>query len=57
MLSPFYKHHNEQFLIQKNKVILNVIEKNQEVDQYYYITNDNQFMLIYPNYRNSEQKN
>ena len=20
-LSPFYKHHNEQFLIQKNKVI------------------------------------
>jgi hypothetical protein len=56
-LSPFYKHHNEQFLIQKNKVILNVIEKNQEVDQYYYITNDNQFMLIYPNYRNLEQKN
>ena len=33
------------------------IEKNKEVDQYYYITNDNQFMLIYPNYLNLEQKN
>mmetsp|Transcript_38034 Transcript_38034/g.58059 ORF Transcript_38034/g.58059 Transcript_38034/m.58059 type:complete len:316 (-) Transcript_38034:3951-4898(-) len=56
-LSPFLKHQNPQFLIQKEKVVLNVVDKNKTVDQYYYITNDNQFMLIYPNYLNKEQKN
>jgi hypothetical protein len=38
-------------------VVLNITEKNKTVEQYYYITNDNQFMLIYPNYLNNEQKN
>lgn len=25
--------------------------------QYYYVTNDNEYMLLYPNYKNVEQKN
>lgn len=35
---------------------MNIVEKNKLVEQYYYMTNDNQFMLIYPNYLNLEQK-
>lgn len=56
-MSPFLKHQNPQFLIQKEKVTLNIIDKNKVIDQYYYMTNDNQFMLIYPNYENTAQKN
>jgi hypothetical protein len=56
-LAPFLKHQNPQFLIQKETVTLNVIEKNQKVDQFYYISHDSQFQLIYPNYLNQEQKN
>ena len=36
---------------------LNIVDKGKKVDQYYYMTNDNQFMLIYPNYENLQQKN
>ena len=42
-LAPFLKHQNPQFLIQKETVTLNVIEKNKKVDQYYYISHDSQF--------------
>jgi len=56
-LSPFLKHQNPQFLIQKDTVTLNVVDKNKVVEQFYYMTNDNQFMLVYPNYENLEQKN
>jgi len=31
-LAPFLKHQNPQFLIQKESVTLNVIEKNKKVD-------------------------
>ena len=52
-LAPFFIHENPQFLIQKDEVILDVYpEKNRKVEQYYYMTNDNQFMLVYPNYEN-----
>lgn len=51
-LSPFLIHENPQFIIQKQEVELNIIDKGKKVDQYYYMTNDNQFMLIYPNYEN-----
>jgi hypothetical protein len=44
-------------LIQKETVTLNVIAKNQKVEQYYYISHDSQFQLIYPNYLSQEQKN
>lgn len=56
-LSPFLIHENPQFIIQKQEVELNIIDKGKKVDQYYYMTNDNQFMLIYPNYENLQQKN
>lgn len=56
-LSPFLIHENPQFIVQKDTVTLNIIEKNQTVEQYYYMTNDNQFMLVYPNYENLQQKN
>jgi hypothetical protein len=50
--TPFLKHQNPQFLIQKEKVTLSIIDKKKEVDQYFYMTNDNQYMLVYPNYQN-----
>lgn len=28
----------------------------KKIEQFYYITNDNEYMLIYPNYDNFEQK-
>lgn len=43
-------------MVQMERVKLNIIEKNLEVDQYYYMTNDNQFMLVYPNYTDMRQK-
>lgn len=57
----FYIHENPQFLIQNDKVKVQVLDKDgyykqAEQDQYYYITNDNQFMLVYPNYQDSYQK-
>lgn len=55
--SPYLKHQNAQFTIQKEKVTLSITEVNKEVDQYFYMTNDNQYMLIYPNYENAAQKN
>lgn len=46
------------FIIQKLDVVLNVIpNKNKKVTQYFYVTNDNEYMLLYPNYKNVEQKN
>ena len=54
--SPFFKHSNCQFTIQKEKVVWDVIDHMKEVDQYFYMTDDNQYMLVYPNYRNEEQK-
>jgi hypothetical protein len=54
---PFLKHQNAQFTIQKESVNLTITENNKEVDQYFYMTNDNQYMLIYPNYENTAQKN
>lgn len=54
---PFLKHQNAQFTIQKEKVRLTITEQNKEIDQYFYMTNDNQYMLIYPNYENTAQKN
>lgn len=36
---------------------LTITENRKVVDQYFYITNDNQYMLIYPNYKNEVQKN
>ena len=55
--SPFLKHQNPQFTIQKESVILTITENQKEIDQYFYMTNDNQYMLIYPNYENVAQKN
>jgi len=57
-LAPFFIHENPQFLIQKDTVM---IEDEtdftvNEIEQYYYMTNDNQFMLVYPNYNNLDKK-
>jgi hypothetical protein len=38
-------------------VTLSIIENDKEIDQYFYMSNENQYMLIYPNYENTEQKN
>jgi len=38
-------------------VVLSITEAHKEVEQYFYMTNDNQYMLIYPNYDNTAQKN
>ena len=54
--NPFYYHENPQFLIQKDRVKLKIIEKGLEADQYFYLTNDTQFMLVYPNYTDLRQK-
>lgn len=52
-MAPFLIHENPQFLIQKDLVSIWSTEDNDyvEVDQYYYMTNDSQFMLVYPNYK------
>lgn len=39
-------------MIQKEKVKM----AGKIIDQYYYITNDNEYMLIYPNYEYDEDK-
>jgi len=60
-LAPFLKHQNPQFLIQKDFVTLtkkdefDVVVETQ-VEQFYYITNDNQFQLVYPNYKDLNKK-
>lgn len=57
VFNPFLKHQNSHFLIQKQSVVLNVKpNKNKEVTQFYYVTNENEYMLVYPNYQNQEQK-
>lgn len=57
-MAPFLIHENPQFLIQKDTVQLWSSEDDDYVDveQYYYMTNDSQFMLVYPNYKDHSQK-
>ena len=44
-------------MIQKEQVVLNIKpNKNKEVTQYFYVTNNNEYMLVYPNYKNDVQK-
>lgn len=49
-LSPFYLHQNAQFLIQSQKVTVTIEGQDVSYDQYFYRTNDNQFMFLYPCY-------
>jgi len=60
-LAPFLKHQNPQFLIQKDYVTLTKKDEDDilvetKVEQFYYITNDNQFQLVYPNYKDLKKK-
>jgi len=44
-------------LIQKDIVAVDTVyEGRKMVEQYYYITHDNQFMLIFPNYQDQKEK-
>ena len=57
VFNPFLKHQNPQFIIQKEKVVVGKGTANERtINQYYYITNDNEYMLIYPNYQHDEDK-
>lgn len=43
-LAPFLIHQNPQFLIQKESIVVDTgIEGKKTIDQYYYISHDNQF--------------
>ena len=56
-LAPFLSHQNPQFLIQKERIMVELdFDGKKPVYQYFYITHDNQFMLIYPNYKNANNK-
>jgi hypothetical protein len=56
-LSPFLIHQNPQFLIQKETIsISDIYEGKKTIEQYFYITHDNQFMLIFPNYEDQKEK-
>ena len=55
-LSPFYLHSNPQFLVQSYEVTLVVDGQDVTFDQYFYRTNENQFMLLYPNYSADKDK-
>ena len=44
-------------MIQKEKILVDLdLQGKKFVDQFFYITHDNQFMLIYPNYKDSAIK-
>jgi hypothetical protein len=44
-------------LIQKENIIIeDMYEGKKKVEQYFYITHDNQFMLISPNYEDQKEK-
>ena len=53
---PFFKHSNSQFTIQCEDIVINVDGVDSKVSQYFYLTNDNQYMLVYPNYNASDEK-
>jgi hypothetical protein len=54
---PFYKHHHSQFVIEKTSVTYTNKGKKHEIkDQYYILTNENQYMLVYPNYQTNSDK-
>tara|TARA_B110000285_G_scaffold235512_1_gene317716 strand:- start:4026 stop:4730 length:705 start_codon:yes stop_codon:yes gene_type:complete len=56
-LAPFLIHQNPQFLIQKERIMADLdFEGKKPLDQYFYITHDNQFMLIFPNYKDPVTK-
>ena len=55
--APFLKHQHPHFFIQKEKVEYTKHEKKKEIEQYFFQTNDNQFMLIYPNFAHAEIQN
>ena len=56
-LAPFLIHQNPQFLIQKERIMAELdFDGKKPLDQYFYITHDNQFMLIFPNYKDPVTK-
>lgn len=56
-LIPFYGHHYPHFLVSKSQASYqNRSKKMKEPNQYFVKTNENQYLLVYPNYKNNTHK-
>jgi hypothetical protein len=53
---PFFKHQHPHFLIKKEKIYYYYKDRKKTVEQYYFLTQDNQHMLLFPNYNHDEEK-
>lgn len=56
-LHPFVKHSCPSFWIQSTEAEYTYHNKKRKVLQYFYLTNENEYMLIYPNFQDVSQKN